>query len=57
MTQPITPRQLRGARSPEQAIALLLRPLGYDAAPLRMEDGYLDLPSVSDTQIQPALAR
>lgn len=45
MTQPITAMLLRGVRSPEKAIDLLLRPLGYDATPLRLEDGYLDLPN------------
>jgi hypothetical protein len=36
---------LKGVRSPDKAIELILRPLGYSAAPLRLEDGYLDLPN------------
>ena len=45
MTQPITPMSLHGVRSPQQAIDLLLRPLGYDAPALELEPGFLDLPS------------
>jgi hypothetical protein len=45
VTQPITPMLLKGVRSPEKAVDLLLRPLGYDATPLRLEDGFLDLPT------------
>jgi len=45
VTQPITPMSLRGVRSPQQAIDLLLRPLGYEAPALQLEPGFLGLPS------------
>ena len=45
MTQPITPMSLHGVRSPQLAIDLLLRPLGYNAPALELEPGFLDFPS------------